>query len=386
MKKIVHVVDYLMPDMGYQEFLLPKWNAKSEYDVYIITSDRYTPFDNYEDTWGKILGKRICGSGKTHYKGVNIVRLPVLLELKSRPYIRGLTETINKLEPDLLFIHGTGSFSIYQCAFSFRDSSFKKFADNHMIVDIMQKGWIQSIYYFFHKFFMKIFLSKSIDLFFGVTEDSCDYLEIYEGVPKEKLRLLSLGIDTEIFYPVKKYKNTESHPLIIQSGKLNHDKKPQWTAKAALRLLEKGKNLNLKFIGNGSTEIIESIKQDFHKKGFADRLEIVDLMPLNKLALEFNKADLVVFPDGTSLSSIEAAACNTEVLMTDLPASIERENNGIGKTYPRGDIDSLASTINSLIEDKEVLHQMGKVSGENARQLYSYESISNKMLAFAKLD
>ena len=86
------------------------------------------------------------------------------------------------------------------------------------------------------------------------------------------------------------------------------------------------------------------------------------------------------------MSSVEAAACNTEVLMADLPASIEREDNGIGKTYPRGDIDSLASTINSLIEDKEVLHQMGKVSGENARQLYSYESISKNMLAFAKLD
>jgi glycosyltransferase involved in cell wall biosynthesis len=386
MKKIVHVVDYLMPDMGYQEFLLPKWNAKSDYDVYIITSDRYTPFDNYVDTWGKILGDRICGEGETHYKGVNIIRLPVLLEFKSRPCIKGLARTINKLEPDLLFIHGTGSFSIYQCAFSLSNAPFQKFADNHMIVDVIQRGWIQSIYYFLHKFFMKRFLSQSIDLFFGVTKDSCDYLETYEGVPKEKLRLLSLGVDTEIFYPIEEYKNPKSDSLIVQSGKLNHDKKPQWTAKAVLSLLEAGKDITLKFIGNGSIEIMESIKQDFYNKGFEDRLDIVDLLPLSDLAVEFNKADLVVFPDGTSLSAVEAAACNTEVLMTDLPASVEREKNGIGKTYPRGNIDSLASTINSLIEDKEKLHQMGKVSGENARKLYSYDSISKKMLELAKLD
>ena len=137
MKKIVHVVDYLMPDMGYQEFLLPKWNAKTGSEVYIITSDRYYPLENYDDTWGKTIGKRICGTGETSYKGVNIIRLPTLFEFKTRPFIKGLTKVISNLDPDLLFIHGTGSFSIYQCALSFRNSNFKKFADNHMIIDII---------------------------------------------------------------------------------------------------------------------------------------------------------------------------------------------------------------------------------------------------------
>ena len=41
--RIVHIVDYLMPQMGYQEFLL-QMDSHQGHEVFIITSDRYTPF------------------------------------------------------------------------------------------------------------------------------------------------------------------------------------------------------------------------------------------------------------------------------------------------------------------------------------------------------
>ena len=110
--------------------------------------------------------------------------------------------------------------------------------------------------------------------------------------------------------------------------------------------------MKLKFIGNGSEKIIENIKHQFKKEGLESYLEIVDLLSLKDLAKEFNKADLVVFPDGTSLSCIEAASCNTAVLMADLPASLEREK-GIGSTYSRGDIHDLANKISYLLNDRK---------------------------------
>ena len=55
-KRIVHVVDYLMPTLGYQEFLLPKWNAKFDHEVFIVTGDRFYPVPDYDQTWGKLLG------------------------------------------------------------------------------------------------------------------------------------------------------------------------------------------------------------------------------------------------------------------------------------------------------------------------------------------
>ena len=383
--RIVHVVDYLMPQMGYQEFLLPKWNAKHGHEVFIITSDRYTPFNNYDETWGRTLGNRICGAGISKHEGVTIIRLPIFFELKSRPFIRGLTKKVKELEPDLLLIHGTGSFSIYQCCLFLRKDHYPIFADNHMIVDIVQKGLIQTIYYFLHKYLMKFLLSKKVDKFFGVTTDSCDYLLNYEGVPSNKLELLPLGVDTEIFKPkvVKKNENDEI-PIIIQSGKLNNDKKPQWLSDAAIILLKKGIKFKLKFIGNGSEKIINEIKQKFCKEGFESYLEIIDLMPLEDLAVEFSKADLVIFPEGTSLSCIEAASCNTAVIMADLPASLERERQGIGITYERGNTTDLAKKILFLLNDSSKLRSLSISSGEKARYLYSYNKISNRLVSFAK--
>ena len=45
--KIVHVADYLMLAMGYQEFMLAKWNARHRHEVHVFTSDRYSPLPRW---------------------------------------------------------------------------------------------------------------------------------------------------------------------------------------------------------------------------------------------------------------------------------------------------------------------------------------------------
>ena len=381
-KKIVHVVDYLMPEMGYQEFLLPKWNAKLGHDVYIVTSDRYYPVPNYSDTWEKLLGKRICGIGERVFKGVKIIRLPVQFEVKARPWIKGLIKTIKDIEPDLVLVHGTGSFSIYKCAILLNGLDFPVFADNHMIKDVVQKGFFQNIYYLFHKFMMQNFLSRKIDIFFGVTKDSCDYLQDFEGVPTEKIELLPLGVDTGIFKPQEDDKESSKIPVIVQSGKLNQDKKPQWLAEAVLNILKDGLKVKLKFVGSGSTIIISEIKNSFRNAGYEEYLEFIDMLSLKELAKEFNSANIVVFPEATSLSAIEAASCDTAVVMTDLPAAQERVKNGVGLSYKRGDIENLSSVLMELINDPIRLHSLAISSGKNARSVYSYETISQQLLDY----
>lgn len=41
--RIVHVVDYFMPQFGYQEPFLAKWQLKMGHEVYVVTGDRYCP-------------------------------------------------------------------------------------------------------------------------------------------------------------------------------------------------------------------------------------------------------------------------------------------------------------------------------------------------------
>ena len=69
--KILHVVDYLMPGMGYQENFLPKWNAKQQHKVTIITGDRYNLLTIMKNLWGKV-----------QFSGPDFVDLEFLLKME----------------------------------------------------------------------------------------------------------------------------------------------------------------------------------------------------------------------------------------------------------------------------------------------------------------
>ena len=46
--KIVHLVDYFQPKVGYQEYFLALEHQKLGHDIRVITSDYYFPFVNYD--------------------------------------------------------------------------------------------------------------------------------------------------------------------------------------------------------------------------------------------------------------------------------------------------------------------------------------------------
>ena len=60
---ILHIVDYFMPNTGYQENLLAKWNRKEGHEVTVITSDRYYPIEDYDNAWFPVMGARIKEQG-----------------------------------------------------------------------------------------------------------------------------------------------------------------------------------------------------------------------------------------------------------------------------------------------------------------------------------
>jgi len=380
---IVHIVDYLMPTMGYQEFLLPKWNSMQGITTYIVTSDRYFPVPNYNQTWRNSLGDRIIGSGKFIIEGVSVYRLNTLFEIKGRPWISGLRKTVKLINPDVIMVHGTGSISAYRMAHIAK--SFRKpiIFDNHMIMDIIQKGLLQTIYYKVHSYLFSQYISQSAYKVIGVTEETCAYLEKIERIPAEKVYLLPLGVDVDIFNVLEKnmarFENNKKIN-IVQTGKLNNDKKPQWLALAVIGLLSQGFDVQLKYVGSGDFKIKSDIIELFEKAGFIDHLIFIDLVPLIELVEVFKHAHFTVFPEGTSLSALEAASCGSVVIMADHSASISRSKNGVGVVYKRGDIADLTRTIKYLLDNKDVYYQIQLTSKRSIINNYSYSKISKKFI------
>ena len=55
--KIVHLTSYFQPQLGYQEYFLAREHIKLGHDVWVVTSDRYFPFPDYDKTVKNILGR-----------------------------------------------------------------------------------------------------------------------------------------------------------------------------------------------------------------------------------------------------------------------------------------------------------------------------------------
>ena len=378
--RIVHVVDYSMPQMGYQEFLLPKFNAINGDDVYIITSDRYFPVPNYDETWKTLLGPRICGPGESLISNVNIIRLETSFEMKGRPWIKGLNENLNRLKPDIVFVHGTGSLSAYRIAIGHLNHKPIILYDNHMIFDIIQKGFFQDIYYWFHKMIFSKLISRRAKYIYGVTEETCQYLIDIEGFPSHKVKHLPLSVDHYHFCPKNKRRKECKPTVVVQTGKFNLDKKPNWTARVCLDLLREGENITLRLVGSGDNSILQKIKTDFRNAGYIDKLSIEPMVPYQQLPKIFQESDIAIYPDGTSLSALEAASSGCSVIMANLPASIYREKTGIGCTYERGNIEDLKKKLLTLILERDHASIRVERTREIIKKYYSYSKVANQML------
>ena len=185
-----------------------------------------------------------------------------------------------------------------------------------------------------------------------------------------------------MFYPLKHKENKIFK--IIQTGKLNNDKKPQWTADAVIELLKNGENVTLRFIGKGSKKIKLDIKKKFRINKLSKYLKFTDFLNQKELHKVYNHSDLCIFPDGTSLSALEVAACKKPVIMADYIASKNREKLGIGLTYKTGDTNDLKKKILSLSSNKKFYIKVSNNGYKAIKKNFTYSQISKFFIQLCK--
>ncbi len=383
---IVHIVDYLMPQLGYQEFLLPKWNQRHGHDVHIVTSDRYTPVANYEATWGKLMGPRILAPGVSVIEGVRIHRLPVLLEIKSRPWVLQLEETIWRIRPDVLFVHGTGSAMAFRAARLARRLGLPMLMDNHMVFSSRNRRLQGVIGYHLLRFLSPRLLGKTTYKFLGVADECCDFLAKEQGIDPRAIECLPLAVDTDLFQPDERTRAAtrrrlglpEMATVILQTGKLAPRKAPHLLAEAVAPLLKDNVHLHLVFVGGGAEEYLCRVLAPAESFGVRGQVHFVPLVPVTGLAAVYSMADIAVYPAGTSLSCLEAAACELPVIMTDLPASRWRAEHGVGMCYESGNVNDLRARIQQLVQDSALRKSMGRRGKDAVLKHFSYDAVARR--------
>jgi glycosyltransferase involved in cell wall biosynthesis len=385
--KILHIINYFQPKLGYQEYFLAKEHIKMGHNVAVITSDRYAPFLDFKETYGKLLGKRRCGIGYKIEEGIPVHRLPVLFEIKSgyRIWLRGLEHLILKLKPDLIISHCITANSFRIARLRAGGCKFKLIVDDHMWSGVMKKNFVMKALYKFRKKMIKRILVPWVDKFVGVSQETCDILEKIDGVPKEKIKYIPVGVDTDLFRFNKegreetreKLNIANNNILLLYTGKINKDKGVDIIVKA-FNSLEINRKIYLLLIGEGSKEFKNELINLVGKEKKKDII-FYPFVPMPELSKYYSASDICVW-DTATISFFEAMSCQRPIICRDTLALKERVANDNGLLFKTGNYIDLAEKIRYLAENDELRRIMGMRGRELVEKKFSWEKIAQDFI------
>ncbi len=197
---------------------------------------------------------------------------------------------------------------------------------------------------------------------------ACDCLAVRDriikmtGYPADKIIIFPWGVDLSQFHPAPSDLNLrdeldwKDNKIVITTRSLEPIYGVEVFLKAAAQVMEKESGTRFLMLGDGSLRSkLESFIAE-HNLGHA--IYLVGRVPHNLLPNYFNEADLYVsssYSDGTSVSLLEAMACQLPVVVTDIPSNREWVTPEVnGWLVPPGDSRALSFAI------LEALGQNGK--------------------------
>jgi len=225
-------------------------------------------------------------------------------------------------------------------------------------------------------------VSLATEKCYAISEDCAGIAGSSFGVPREKIEICPLGVDTELFHTVtgavavaerailRRQLGFAGHQVVcIYTGRFSEDKNPLLLARAVAELCRVGEPYRGLFVGNGAQarEIEKCTGCVTHP-----------FVPVEDLPALYRAADIGVWPAQESLSMLDAAACGLPLVANHTMVARERVD-GNGATYRLNDKDDLVRVLRGL-EDAGTRRKMGACGARKMAQEFSWEAIARRRL------
>jgi glycosyltransferase involved in cell wall biosynthesis len=217
------------------------------------------------------------------------------------------------------------------------------------------------------------------------TYDSADVTFCYTDIERSKLRDLGVdadiavvnnGIDTARFSPsgpTHEGIDGTSGPAIAFVGRLVDGKRPQDALAALADIRERCPDAHLFFCGDGPMR--DSLENAVAEKGLNDAVTFLGRVPYSEMPTVFRAADLFVLPsrtEGFPRTVLEALSCETPVVSSNLEQTAKIVEQ-TGATVEVGDIEGLATAVADLLEDEQLLSDLGSHGRRIVTTRYDWE-------------
>ena len=361
---------------SYQDNLLTEYQHKLGHEVRIVTTTRTRGAN------GNII------QTKTGYKlldnGVELVRLPFPGKIRRLfGKYKGLIEQMIDYKPDFVFIHGLCSF-VPEDVIQYK----KKFNPlMHIVADNHQDEGTTKVDDFLTAYVMRIQKRKwtnwiqDVDKVYGTTSWRVSFAQKYYGIPKEKLDVLIMGIDSDRI-PNKnipwcketreKFQISKNGFTFISGGKLDNNKKIIESIKAFSKI----KNEACFFLIFGS--VLDDIKAEFSTLVENDnRIRYIGYVDSDDVWKYFYASDFGLFPGRHSVLWEEAIGCGLPCLFHRYEEKDHTEVCGNCICIEQFDEDTIYRNMTKVLENKEYYAQL-KANAEKASNEFSYHTIAEK--------
>lgn len=383
--KVVHVVPCAPYNegWGYQENLLPRYQALCGHEVTLIITDK-----KHED--GKIVDAGQCeymsGSGfRVIRRKRSFEAVPILGRLLSRMPVYDLLE---RLEPDLIFYHSLVSWTIFQATrYKRRHPDCTVVQDNHLDYNLgfsrkNLRGFLISCFYTAVYRLNDRYISRV----YGVTPWRQKYAEEIFGVPHEKCDLLIMAADDDAInfrdsdsiraQLREKHGIADDEFLIVTGGKID-EKKNIHLLMSAVNRLDKPK-VKLLVFGNLLDDVRAQVEAEI-----SPRVQSIGWISADKTYDYFLAADLVVFPGQHSVLWEQACACKVPCVFLRWEGMDHVDNGGNSRFIESADVESIMDTLNEII-GTEVYDEMLRVAKSDKTDIYLHKVVAVKSLEMAK--
>ena len=226
---------------------------------------------------------------------------------------------------------------------------------------------------------MQTRVAKRLTRIITVSESSRADIHKDHGVPLEKMHVVPVGVDPELFRPVT---SVERRP-----GRLITTASADVTMKGLVYLLEAvaklrtERHVDLVVIGKPKEEGRAARK--LAELGLSDAVEFVSGVSDQRIVELYSEAELAVVPslyEGFSLPAIEAMSCGVPLVATTggaLPEVVGADGETALLVAP-GDSDALAAALRRGLDDPDLRARIGAAGRERIIDRWSWRVTAEK--------
>lgn len=229
-----------------------------------------------------------------------------------------------------------------------------------------------------------IFISRFVEKIICISDFvKREYTE--KGIQEKKCIVISNGVDTDSFKPLKNKGNDKL--LIVSIGRFEKWKGQEIFIKAAAVLLEKYGNLEFWLIGDGSER--GNLESQIASFEISDEVKIIG--PVSNTNEYLQKADIFVHtsiePEPFGRVIIEAMACGLPVIATKIGGPLEIINDREdGVLIPPNDVVELIKVLEMLITQSTLRKKISLGARSKIKSKFSIKTTTTRIQEYYQVN